>query len=129
MPKCGLVENYKGKLLPPCTVELDSQERCAKHCRANLRGERKGKLCTNRHRKGKRGCRMHGGNAKVGLASPNLKTGQYSRYLGALNKERRERFEQVRSNPDYLSLAPDIYMVQLRIDELVGKATSGESGQ
>lgn len=133
MAKCGLVETRKGKTLPACKETLFTEKgklRCSVHCRGKLRGERAGKLCVNHHRKGKRGCRMHGGNAKVGLASPQLKTGEYSRYLQVLSPSMLERFKGAQSNRDYLSLTPDIHMIQSRIELLVERAeTTNETGQ
>lgn len=136
MSKCLVVENRKGKILPACKQELSGDKRatyqCPIHCRSKLRGERKGKLCSNRHIKGKHGCRMHGGKQHVGLASKKLKHGRYSRYLTTLKEvspEEAKLFEEIRSNPAFLSVAPDIYMMQTRIERLVFRAhSSGETG-
>lgn len=126
--KCGIVENRKGKVLPACKVDLRDDKRptyqCRIHCRAKLRGERKGRLCSNRHVTGKRGCRMHGGTKKVGLASPSGKTLKYSRYVTVLGPDAKKKFEEIMGQRNVLSLLPDIYMLDMQIDNWASRLTN-----
>ncbi len=129
--KCGIVENRKGKILPACKIELVDDKRptyqCRVHCRSKLRGERKGRLCSNRHVKGKRGCRMHGGTKKVGIAAPNKKTLKYSRYVNVLGPEAKAKFQEVMRQSNVLSLLPDIYMLDMQIETWAARLTSESS--
>lgn len=72
---------------------------------------------------------MHGGSkkAKIGLAAPNFKNGEYSRYIQVLDPKLAKRYKALEANPDYLSLSPDILAAQTRIDEVVLRARAGES--
>jgi hypothetical protein len=125
--KCGLVEKRAKKTLPPCESEL-VKGICSVHCRARLRGERKGKLCVNHHLKGRKGCRMHLGKRSVGMAHHNYQSGEFSRYIQVLDPQTAERYKAMQSSPDYLSLSPDIYAAQMRIDEVLARARTGETG-
>lgn len=126
--KCGLIKNYKGNLLPACKEELDKRGKCPVHCRARLRGERAGKFCVNFHLKGKRGCRMHGGKTKTTLGNPNAKSLAYSRYLPVLSPSLKKRFENAMRQSDALSLMPDIYLLDARI-ETVLQRQNGETSE
>lgn len=145
--KCGIIEKRKGKTLPPCKRELREDKRptyqCPVHCRSRKRvcgscdrrylkseGEAEKcpncgyqRRCSNHHVKGKRGCRMHGGTKKVGLASPNRKTLKYSRYVNVLGPEAKKKFQEVMRQSDALSLMPDIFMVDLEIEGLASRIT------
>src|SRR5215510_2146434 len=114
---CGLTEKRRGRLLPACKEKLDNRGKCSVHCRAKLRGDRTGKYCVNRHVRGRRGCRMHGGNTPAGLGSKKLKTGEYSRYLPVLRPDMKKRFENAMRQSDILSLLPDICLLDARIED------------
>lgn len=125
MAKCGL--QVKGQ--PKCPHQLDKEGMCSVHCRAKTRHDGDGHPCKKRHIKGRKRCRKHGGASPAGIASPNLTTGEHSRYLTVLSGKMRERFEQVQKNPDLLSLSPDIYMLDARMEEVVARSGQGESGK
>ena len=96
-------------------------------CKA--KSKRSQKQCKNNALKGKQVCRMHGGKSLAGIASPRLKTGEYSRYLTTLDGKLRDRFLEAQKNPDILSLSPDIYMLDARIEDVMSRVLQGESGE
>lgn len=144
--KCGLTERRAKKTLPPCSHELEKTY-CPVHCRARNKSCRKcerrftkderdleacpecgyQRRCVNHHLKGRRGCRMHLGKRHVGMAHHKFKTGERSRYMQVLSDEQLERYRQMQDAPDYLSLSPDIYAVQLLIEETFTRTRAGES--
>src|SRR5262245_3359933 len=71
-------------------------------------------------------CYRHGGPSLVGIASPSFKTGRHSKYLpGRLA----ERSEEAQRDPDRLALRDEIALLAARVNELLQRAHSGESGQ
>lgn len=61
-------------------------------------------------------CRMHGGNARRGIASGTYKHGKYSRYLpGGIQ----QAYEQSRTDPDLLNLTEEIALLYSRMHELL----------
>jgi hypothetical protein len=68
-------------------------------------------------------CRMHGGNQKRGLASPNLKTGRYSQDLPTRVLA---RYEAALSDPSLLSLKDDIALVQAAIAQTLDEIKDAE---
>jgi len=75
--------------------------------------------------KGKKVCYTHGGATPSGMASPNFIHGRYSK---AMPKRLLERFEAAHDDPDLLNLTSEIALVQARIEELVGRLDTAESG-
>lgn len=69
-------------------------------------------------------CRMHGGESPRGMKSPSLRTGKYSADLPA---RLRERMEQVQGDPDLLSLRNELYLVDVRIQDLLANCDEGGS--
>jgi len=70
-------------------------------------------------------CRYHGGPSPSGMASPNYKTGRYSKVL-PLNL--RARYEEARDDPELLSLTNEITVLITRIQQLFARVETGESG-
>ncbi len=64
-------------------------------------------------------CRIHGGLTPSGFASPQFKTGRYSKVLP---EAMRRRYEVARDDEDLLSLRDEIALLDLRIIELLGRA-------
>jgi hypothetical protein len=132
---CGIEEGD----LPPCEQTLDADRMCPVHCRAHVRtcnvcGHRftrgeaeletcpdcsKDRHCTNRHRKGKVRCRMHGGSSRAGLSSPRLKHARNSRYLDVLDPAGKRDFQKAKDGPDKLSLEEDIDLLDMRVRRLL----------
>ncbi len=67
-------------------------------------------------------CRFCGGNARRGVAHPKWKGGAYSKYMpkGVAN-----RYKDALTDPDLLSARDEIALVQLRIQDLMGKLKDG----
>jgi hypothetical protein len=70
-------------------------------------------------------CYKHGGNTPRGALSANFKHGRYSPYLPA---DLAGRFEAARNDPQLLSYHDDVALISTRIDELLERVRSGESG-
>jgi hypothetical protein len=69
---------------------------------------------------------MHGGTTPRGIASPHFKTGRYSRYLPP---RLAERFSESLADPDLLNLNREIALVDSRMEDLLKRVDSGESGR
>ena len=67
-------------------------------------------------------CRFCGGNAKRGAAHPKWKGGAYSKYMP---KGVATRYKAAMTDPDLLSARDEIALVQLRIQDLMGKLKDG----
>lgn len=71
-------------------------------------------------------CRAHGGNAiLMGLDNPN---GKHMRYSQVLPERMAARFVKSTTDPDVLSLQAEIGLVDARIEDLLTRVDSGESG-
>lgn len=69
-------------------------------------------------------CRVHGGKSLKGAASPVAKTLQYSKYLpGNLQG----RYEEMRSDPELLSLEQEISLTRTRISDLLTRLETRDS--
>ena len=62
-------------------------------------------------------CRMHGGMTPSGPASPQYRTGRYSKVLPA---RLAGRYEEALANPDLLALRDDIAVIDARLAEMLG---------
>jgi|TARA_R110000824_G_scaffold120382_1_gene275594 hypothetical protein len=67
-------------------------------------------------------CRFCGGKARRGVAHPKWKGGAYSKYMP---KGVATRFKDAMTDPDLLSARDEIALVQLRIQDLMGKLKDG----
>ena len=67
-------------------------------------------------------CRFCGGKARRGVAHPKWKGGAYSKYMpkGVAN-----RYKDAITDPDLLSSRDEIALIQLRIQDLMGKMKDG----
>ena len=70
-------------------------------------------------------CRVHGGRSPRGTQHPNTKSYKYSKYLP---DRLMERFLASTSDPDILSMQSEIALMDARIEDLLGRADTGESG-
>ncbi len=86
---------------------------------------RSGGTCKNRAMPNGR-CRMHGGKSLGGIASPTYKHGRYSKYLP---ERLRERYVESLSDPDLIALREEISLTDARIEDLIKRVDSGESGE
>lgn len=82
---------------------------------------RKGEPCRQRSMPNGR-CRMHGGASLSGLASPQWKTGRYSKVLPT---RLLDRYHEGLNDRDLLALTDEIAVVNARLGELVGQLDGG----
>lgn len=123
--KCGI--QVKGK--PACDEVLQKRRRdgallCPVHCRAKTpRGP-----CKLRHYTGGVRCDRHGGKSRKGLSHPGLKDGRHAnpRYLGVLSERYLERFGEREADKTRHTLDPEITMLDVRAEEILGQIMSGE---
>ena len=80
----------------------------------------RGKAMANRR------CRFCGGNARRGAAHPKWKGGAYSKYMP---KGVADRYKSAMVDPDLLSARDEIALVQLRIQDLMGKLKDGGTAE
>ncbi len=98
-----------GRPLKPVADIMRSQ-----FCGAKLRG--KDRTCRKPPLRGKKRCRLHGGLSPSGNASPNYKTGKYSRYLPTDLRQRYAEFCRDRRGND---LQDEISLVTTHIANLI----------
>lgn len=85
-----------------------------------------GKQCQRSAVNGKRVCTVHGGLTPGGVASPNFKTGRYSKYLP---DRLTSRYETAVNDPQLLELNHEIALIDSRLSDLLSRVDSGETGQ
>ena len=71
-------------------------------------------------------CRMHGGTALKGAASPRFSTGRYSKDLPT---RLAARYEEARTDPDLLNLNAEIQLTYALLGEALKGMDHGESGR
>lgn len=71
-------------------------------------------------------CRMHGGRSLIGAASPQFKTGRYSKHLPARLSA---RYQEAQNDPQLLALRDEVALIDSRLAELLGRVDTGESAQ
>lgn len=71
-------------------------------------------------------CYLHGGKSLGGQASPQFKTGRYSRVLPA---RLATRYQEALSDGALLELREEISLVDTRLSDLISRVESGESGE
>ena len=81
--------------------------------------------CRRRAVKGKKVCTVHGGLSRSGIASPTFKHGRYSKDIPARLSE---RYHQSIEDPELLALKADIALVDARLEDLLTRVDTGESG-
>lgn len=86
---------------------------------------RNGRQCEHHAMRGKNVCQKHGGLAPSGIANPNFRHGRYSKLPVRLLPS----FNQSMRDPELLSLRHEISALDSRIEELVTKLDTGESGK
>lgn len=84
-----------------------------------------GKQCNRSAVNGKRVCTVHGGLTPGGIASPNYKTGRYSKYLP---DKLASRYEAAVSDPNLLELNHEIALLDGRLSSLLERIDTGETG-
>jgi len=94
--------------------------------KCNAKSKQSGVQCKKYALPGKTKCAMHGGKSLSGLAHPNTKTGRYSKVLPARLVD---KYEQARDDPGLLTLREDIALLEGRLEDVLGRVDSGESGR
>lgn len=86
--------------------------------------KRTGERCGAWAMKGTRSCYHHGGTSKKGIASPNWKTGRYSRHMPGSYIE---SYEASLKDPERLEQTEEIALSRARVMELLSRVEDGES--
>jgi len=94
----------------------------SKACGAKTRN---GDPCRNPAQSGGK-CRMHSGNARIGVASPRFKHGRYSTSLPA---RMQEKYHEYLRDPLLVESKRNIALMDARIDDLLEQVDHGESGE
>jgi hypothetical protein len=70
-------------------------------------------------------CRIHGGASLSGAASPTFKTGRHSKHLPT---RMLAQYEATKNDPNILALNDEIAMYDARLNDVLLRVDSGESG-
>lgn len=92
-------------------------------CQAKAKSTQK--QCRRRAVNGKRVCTVHGGLTPGGIASPHFKTGRYSKHLP---ERMAEKYQESINDPELLALDAEISLVDARLEDLISRVDTGESG-
>lgn len=71
-------------------------------------------------------CYLHGGKTPAGLASPQFKTGRYSKVLPA---RLAARYQEALTDTTLLELREEISLLDTRLADVLNRVESGESGE
>lgn len=93
-----------------------------KICGAKLK---KGGLCKGKGMSNGR-CRFHGGLTPVGVASPNFKTGRYSKHLPL---HLLADFEAAKNDPELVECRDELALVDSRMGQLAQRLQSGKDAE
>lgn len=86
--------------------------------------------CRRRCVPGRNACKFHGGNTLKGIAHPNYKHGKYAKDpYPDLPDRLREGYEAAQNDPDLLALRNELALLRTRLNDLLARVDSGESGQ
>lgn len=70
-------------------------------------------------------CRMHGGNARAGIAHPAIRAGSHGRYSKVLPANLLAAYEAAVNDPDLLSVRSELALLQTRIADLASHLGDG----
>ncbi|MCB9150190.1 MAG: hypothetical protein H6641_15650 [Caldilineaceae bacterium] len=87
---------------------------------------RTGETCKSWAVTGSKRCRMHGGKSPKGIASPQFKTGRYSKHVPT---RLAARYLEAEDDPELIELRADVALLDARIADLLARVDTGESGQ
>ncbi len=91
-------------------------------CKA--KSKRSGERCKRHATPGMTVCNIHGGKTPVGIASPNFRTGRYSKYLPV---KLAGRFEDMQHDSDLLNLQSEITLIDVLLSDNLERLQTGES--
>lgn len=86
------------------------------------KSKRTGNQCTRPAMHGSTKCYHHGGASLKGIAHPNAKTLEHSKFLPA---RLASRYEEMRADQDLLTLKREVALVRTRLTELLGRIDEG----
>lgn len=90
------------------------------------KSKRSGQQCKSSAVLGTTKCAMHGGKSLKGIASATFKTGRYSKFLPT---RMQERYQESINDNDLLELRTSVALVDARLEDLIRRVDTGESGQ
>jgi hypothetical protein len=90
------------------------------------KSKQSGEQCKRASTTGRKVCSIHGGKSPSGLSSATLKHGRYST---SLPTRLASRYEQALLDPTLLDLDHEIALVDVRLDMLLARLETGESGE
>lgn len=108
----------KSKRIPKPADFKPKQKFWAKHkcwpnkVRCTAWNSNQGRQCGRLAMRGKTKCHKHGGKTPVGIASPNWKTGRYSKYLP---QRLAGKYQEISGDTEYLNLKDSIFLADTRI--------------
>lgn len=94
--------------------------------RCTAKSKQSGEQCKRNTSLGRTVCAIHGGKTPVGLASPHIKTGRWSKDLPT---QLAARYAETENDPELLSLRQDIRLIDTLILDNFSRLDSGESGE
>jgi hypothetical protein len=116
-PECSNPETGKAYKFTAEQYDLLECPLCGKDRRCRNIVRTAGDACNQRH----------GGKTPAGLASPNLRHGKYSQALAGAGSLL-ERYEAAASDPRPTELRHELALVDMRIEQLVGRIKPGDAG-
>lgn len=84
-----------------------------------------GRQCNRSAVNGKRVCTVHGGLTPGGIASPHFKDGRYSKSIPA---RLADKYQSALKDPQLLELKNEIALTDARLEDLLSRVDTGESG-
>ena len=113
----------------PCT---NPRRTCDLHCNADLKNPKEwnpnGRCPTTPEGITLR-CRMHGGKALIGVANPNFRDGNRSRFSSVLTGTALSRFEDALDNPAHIELREHKALLDMMLTDALERAQLGQTGK
>ena len=89
------------------------------------KSKQSGERCKNWASRGMKVCHIHGGKTPRGIAAPTFKNGRYSKHLPT---RLTEKYEASLKDPRLLELRDEIALTDGRLEDLLKRVDTGESG-
>ena len=94
-------------------------------CASRLKLTNPSRYCTQYPLKNSNHCKVHGGKLGKGIANPNFKDGNHSRYLP---KRMQADYDIAMEDPNLIGLRSDIATVDARLNDILKRVDTGEAG-
>lgn len=95
----------------------------AQKCNATRKHD--GEKCQQPVVEGMEKCRFHGGKSLKGVAAPSFRDGRYSKYMPA---RMLDKYHESLKDPAALTQRHELALIESRIEDLIKRTDSGESG-